>query len=76
MLNDEVYLVHGRSVILRQDNVHGVHAAAEGDCAGVLAVLLITQDLCSLLGFLHVKRANGDPAQALEPLQVSFVHSL
>ena len=53
--NCDLYLVHSQSIILCQNNVHGICGAGEGNGAGVLAVFYISQDFSSLLGLLHVK---------------------
>lgn len=71
-----LYLVHSLGIDLSQGIWHVLSHGSEFEIAGVLTVFSFTQDLCRLLSFLHINRADRNPTCSLDPFHVSLVHSL
>lgn len=70
------HLVHVDGVVLGQHLFQGIRHAGEFQRVWRLAVDVITQHLCSSLALDRFHRPNGDPANALQPLEIRLVNIL
>lgn len=70
------HLAHGDGIILCQDDFRGVCNTGELELVCRLAIFPVTQDFPCSLHLLDLYRANGNPANASQPLKISLVHSL
>ena len=70
------HLVHVDGIVLGQHLFQGIRYTGELQRIWRLAVDVITQYLCSSLTLDHFQRPNGDPANALQPLEIGLVNIL